>query len=95
MKVGAQPARQRHVIVAPPAEGYYPEGSAVQPGGRARIEGMVRRSDLNGAACLALWWEDDAARWAVQLLACAPGGRYERLLVRPHNLQAGADDRPL
>ena len=83
--VVAHPPLQRHLIVDEPVQLDAPPGD-LRPGCRARIEGMLSRPDLNGAECLALWWVDASQRWAAQLLTCAPGGRFERMLVRTRNL---------
>jgi len=83
--IAAQPLQQRHLVVADPIVVSWPPGQ-LWPGCRARIHGMRSRPDLNGAECLALWWVEESQRWAAQLLACAPGGRFERMLVRSANL---------
>ena len=53
----------------------------LQAGGRARVEGLSGRSDLNGLTVLLLEYFPDAGRWAVQVETAG-----EMVRVRTENL---------
>ncbi|KAL3902894.1 MAG: hypothetical protein SGPRY_011883 [Prymnesium sp.] len=82
----AWPSKQRLEIVVDPLRHAHPPGMNLRPGAPAMIAGMVKRTDLNGANCVVLWWEEASCRWATQLRESSSNGRLERILVRPDNL---------
>lgn len=56
-------------------------------GGRARLEGLAGRADLNGLEASVLNFVEDAGRWAVSVDA-SPTRKRELIRVKPQNLVA-------